>query len=92
MKTPRILVKAAPGLPSARLSFGATPVTFTVAPLFKSIAPPKAPGATAATTWQILTKHNRAASVLDRAVHVLCLVRTAGEHHQFSAAIRLRSS
>jgi len=55
MKTPRILVKAAPGLSSARLSFGATPVTFTVTPLFKSIAPPKAAGATAATTWQILT-------------------------------------
>jgi Subtilase family len=55
MKTPRILVKAAPGLSSARLSFGATPVTFTVTPLFKSIAPPKAPGATAANTWQILT-------------------------------------
>jgi Subtilase family len=55
MKTPRILVKAAPGLSSARLSFGATPVTFTVTPLFKSIAPPKALGATAAATWQILT-------------------------------------
>jgi len=55
MKTPRILVKAAPGLSSARLSFGASPVTFTVTPLFKSIAPPKAPGATAANTWQILT-------------------------------------
>jgi Subtilase family len=53
MKTPRILVKAAPGLSSARLSFGATPVTFTVTPLFKSIAPPK--GATAANTWHILT-------------------------------------
>jgi hypothetical protein len=38
------------------------------------------------------SKHNRAASVLNRAVHVLCLVRTAGEHHQFAAAIRLRSS
>jgi Subtilase family len=55
MKTPRILVKAAPGLSSARLSFGATPVTFTVAPLFKSIAPATALGATAAATWQILT-------------------------------------
>ena len=55
MKTPRILVKAAPGLSAARLSFGATPVTFTVTPLFKSIAPRKAAGATAATTWQILT-------------------------------------
>ena len=30
MKTPRILVKAAPGLPSARLRFGATAVPFTV--------------------------------------------------------------
>src|SRR5262245_3638104 len=55
MTTPRILVKAAPGLSSARLSFGATPVTFTVTPLFKSIAPPKALGATAAATWHILT-------------------------------------
>ena len=55
MKTPRILVKAAPGLSSARLRFGATAVTFTVTPLFKSIAPPKAPGAAAAATWQILT-------------------------------------
>src|SRR6516164_721342 len=55
MKTPRILVKAASGLSSARLSFGATPVTFTVTPLFKSIAPRKAAGATAAATWQILT-------------------------------------
>src|SRR6516165_7466929 len=55
MKTPRILVKAAPGLSSARLSFGATPVTFTVTPLFKSIAPPKALGATAAATWYILS-------------------------------------
>jgi hypothetical protein len=55
MKTSRILVKAAPGLSSARLSFGATPVTFTVTPLFKSIAPPKALGATAAATWYILS-------------------------------------
>src|SRR5712691_2320514 len=55
MKTPRILVKAAPGLPSARLRFGAAAVTFTVTPLFKSIAPPKAPGVAAAATWQILT-------------------------------------
>jgi hypothetical protein len=55
MTTQRILVKAAPGLSSARLSFGATPVTFTVTPLFKSIAPPKALGATAAATWHILT-------------------------------------
>jgi Subtilase family len=55
MKTPRILVKAAPGLPSARLRFGASAVTFAVTPLFKSIAPPKAPGVAAATTWQILT-------------------------------------
>ncbi len=57
MKTPRILVKAAPGLPSARLRFGAAAVTFTVTPLFKSIAPPKTPGAAAAAaaTWQILT-------------------------------------
>ena len=55
MKTPRILVKAAPGLPSARLRFGATAVPFTVTPLFKSIAPPKTPGAAAAATWQILT-------------------------------------
>src|SRR5258708_32628185 len=57
MKTPRILVKAAPGLPSGRLRFGARAVTFTVTPLFKSIAPPKTPGAAAAAaaTWQILT-------------------------------------
>jgi len=27
-----------------------------------------------------------------RTAHVLCLVRTAGEHHQFAAAMRLRSS
>jgi hypothetical protein len=55
MKTPRILVKAAPGLSSVRFSFGATPVTFTITPLFKSIAWPTALGATAANTWQILT-------------------------------------
>src|SRR4029450_3520151 len=54
MKTRRILVKGGQGLSSARLSIGATPVTFTVTPLFKSIAPATALGATAAATWQIL--------------------------------------
>jgi len=55
MKTQRILVKAAPGLPSARLAFGAASVSFTVRPLFQSIAPGPGPGAAAADTWQILT-------------------------------------
>src|SRR5262249_8142344 len=54
MKTPRILVKAAPGLSSARLNFGAPPLTFTVTPLFQSIAPLEALGATTANPWQIL--------------------------------------
>src|ERR1700751_6168812 len=54
MKTTRILVKAAPGLPSARLRFCASAVTFTVTPLFKSITPPKTPGAATAAIWQSL--------------------------------------
>ena len=52
---PRILVKAAPGLTTSQLQFGAAPVTFTAAPLFKSIGPGPALGAAAASSWQILT-------------------------------------
>jgi|RhiMethySRZTD1v2_1073278.scaffolds.fasta_scaffold22983_5 hypothetical protein len=55
MKTQRILVKAAPGLPSVRLAFGAASVSFTVRPLFQSIAPGPGLGAAAVDTWQILT-------------------------------------
>src|SRR5215831_14392260 len=55
MKMPRILVKAAPGLSSARLVFGATPVAFTLTPLFKSIAPRKTVGPTPVNIWHILT-------------------------------------
>ena len=55
MKMPRILVKAAPGLSSARLVFGTIPVAFTLTPLFKSIAPPKTVGPTPVNIWHILT-------------------------------------
>jgi hypothetical protein len=55
---PRILVKAAPGLTTTQLQFGAAPVSFTVEPLFKSIGRPPALGAAAAAAadvWHILT-------------------------------------
>lgn len=55
MATRSILAKAAPDLRAARFTFGATPVTFTVAPLFKSIKPAPALGAAAAEVWQVLT-------------------------------------
>jgi subtilisin family serine protease len=51
----RILIKAAPGLPSAQLSFGAAAVKFTIAPLFRSIGQQPALGAAATDVWQILT-------------------------------------
>jgi hypothetical protein len=53
MKMPRILVKAAPGLSSARLVLGSRPVAFTLTPLFQSIAPPKTVGPT--SIWHILS-------------------------------------
>jgi Subtilase family len=59
MATQGFLVKAAPGLTAARLMFGAAPVTFTLAPLFKSISPRPALGAAAAEVWQILTPEAR---------------------------------
>jgi hypothetical protein len=56
MATNRMLVKAAPGLPSARVSFGAAAVNFTVAPLFKSIgADRRGLGAAAGDVWHVLT-------------------------------------
>ena len=55
MARQRILIKAIPGLPSARLTFGAAAVNFTVSPLFKSIGPQPALGAAAADVWQVLT-------------------------------------
>jgi Subtilase family len=55
MAMQRILVKAKPGLTTSQLSFGAAPVTFTVAPLFKSIGQQPLPGAVADDVWQILT-------------------------------------
>lgn len=55
MDTQRLLVKAAPGLPSAQLTFGAAAVNFTFSPLFKSIGHQPALGAAAADVWQILT-------------------------------------
>src|SRR5437016_2140811 len=57
MAVQRILVKAAPGLPSAQLTLGAAAVAFTVAPLFKSIGPPPpaALGAATADVWHVLT-------------------------------------
>ena len=55
MAIPGLLVKAAPGLSAARLTFGAAPVNFASAPLFKSILPTPALGAAAANVWQILT-------------------------------------
>src|SRR4051812_21797497 len=55
MATRGILVKAAPGLSAATLTFGAAPVTFAATPLFKSITPTPALGAAAANVWQVLT-------------------------------------
>jgi hypothetical protein len=55
MKTTSILVKAAPGLSSVRLTFGAAPVAFTATPLFESIEPVPGLGVAGAPTWQILT-------------------------------------
>src|SRR5258708_28716880 len=55
MATQRILIKAAPGLASAQLTFGAAAVNFTVSPLFKSIGQAPTLGAAAADVWQILT-------------------------------------
>jgi len=55
MATQRILVKAPPGLSSARIKFGAAGVDFVAAPLFQSIKPPSALGAAAVQTWHVLT-------------------------------------
>jgi hypothetical protein len=55
MAAQRILVKAAPGLPAAQLTFGAAAINFTVSPLFKSIGQQAALGAASADVWQILT-------------------------------------
>jgi hypothetical protein len=55
MATQRILVKAAPGLPAARVTFGAAAVDFTVSPLFKSIGQRRGLGAAADDVWHILT-------------------------------------
>jgi Subtilase family len=56
MATNRILVKAPAGLPSAQVSFGAAAVSFTVAPLFKSIGQDRRGlGAAAGDVWHILT-------------------------------------
>ena len=56
MATNCILVKAATGLPSARVSFGAAPVSFTVAPLFKSIGHERRGlGAASGDVWHVLT-------------------------------------
>lgn len=60
---PRILVKAAPGLSSVRLAFGAATVPFEVAPLFTSIGSQSAPGAAADGVWYLLKP---TASVDDR--------------------------
>jgi hypothetical protein len=54
MAANRILVKAAPGLTSVRLTYGTAHVTFKAAPLFKRITPAPAPAA-AAPVWQLLT-------------------------------------
>ena len=51
----RILVKTAPGLPSAQLKFGAASVNFTAAPLFQSIDRQAGLGAAAGEVWQVLT-------------------------------------
>jgi Subtilase family len=55
MATQRILIKAAPGLPSAQLKLDAATVNFTVTPLFRSIGQQPTLGAAAAEVWQILT-------------------------------------
>ena len=51
---PRILVKAAPGLSETKLTFGAATMSFRVEPLFQSIRPQGALGATADDIWYIL--------------------------------------
>ncbi len=55
MAAQRILVKAAPGLPAAQLTFGAAAVNFTATPLFKSIGTQPGLGAAAGDVWHILT-------------------------------------
>jgi hypothetical protein len=51
----RILVKAKPGLATARLALGAQPIAFAVEPLFKSIGRGSARAAAPESAWQILT-------------------------------------
>src|SRR5262245_52354855 len=55
MAMQRILVKAAPGLHSVQLPFGAAPVVFTATPLFQSIGRQPVLGAAGGDTWQVLT-------------------------------------
>lgn len=52
---PRILVKAAPGLATSRLSFGAAPVQFTATRLFESIDAQPGLGAASGEVWHLLT-------------------------------------
>jgi hypothetical protein len=50
----RILVKAAPGVTAAQLTFGASAVSFKATPLFSSIGSQPALGAAAGEVWYVL--------------------------------------
>jgi hypothetical protein len=52
---PRILIKGAPGLAEARLTFGAVKVPYTAKPLFESVGRPTALGVSAPPQWHVLT-------------------------------------